>query len=349
MESSVQALPVQSMNILTTEQLRDAWVRGKEVEFGDPAMARTQFHLTGTFYPLGFPLTISTNCQEVLDAAAESWGGFTKLFEIDPIRLDVGVTEAGTLDCPPVPVGRMREHVFTNVANAENFAAIDLAQGYCLIWITRAALKQPTYFRYFYLESTAACCIVNRHAVGIHAGCVDLDGVGILLCGDSGAGKSTLAYSCARAGWSYVTDDASFLVQERTDRLVVGNSSVARFRPASESFFPELRNRRVVHRAEKGKPSIELAIPPRAVRSSVQTRIQHVVFLNRLTGREELVPFPVEVAKLYIMQRVNSVPGLRFDAEGAVDNLLDIGTLELCYSDLDWAVERLTRLAREGR
>ena len=74
-----------------------------------------------------------------------------------------------------------------------------------------------------------------------------------------------------------------------------------------------------------------------------------MVFLNRLTGREELVPFPVEVAKLYIMQRVNNVPGLRFDAEGAVDNLLDIGTLELCYSDLDWAVERLTRLAREGR
>jgi hypothetical protein len=45
MRSSLQGLPVQSMEILTIEQLRKAWARSEHVEFADPALARP-FHLT---------------------------------------------------------------------------------------------------------------------------------------------------------------------------------------------------------------------------------------------------------------------------------------------------------------
>lgn len=41
----------------------------------------------------------------------------------------------------------------------------------------------------------------------VHASCVALDGVGVLLLGDSGAGKSDLALRLMGAGWRLVADD----------------------------------------------------------------------------------------------------------------------------------------------
>jgi hypothetical protein len=348
MRSSLQGLPVQSMEILTIEQLTEAWARSESVEFADPALARTPFHLTETFFPLGFPFVISTNCQEVLDAAAERWGGFDQLFDTDPIRIDIGVTDGGKAPCPPAPSSRLRGHLYTTIADAENFATIDLLERYSLIWITRAALEHGNYFSYFFLESTAMCFIATRNAVGVHAACVELDGTGILLCGDSGAGKSTLSYACARAGWTYITDDASYLVHGRKDRLVVGNCNLARFRPASRAYFPELTGQQIVHRSEKGKPSIELAIADESISTAATARIRHIVFLNRFAKRQELMPFPAGVARLYMLQRLNQIPLAGLTPQATIDHLLECGTLELRYTDLDWAVERLGNLAREG-
>jgi len=348
MRSSLQGLPVQSMEILTIEQLTEAWARSETVEFADPALARTPFHLTATFFPLGFPFVITTNCQEVLDAASARWGGFEQLFDTDPIRIDVGVTDGGMPRCPPAPSSRLRGHLYSTIADAENFATSDLLQKYSFIWTTRAALEHGSYFSYFFLESAAMCFIATRYAMGVHAACVELDGTGILLCGDSGAGKSTLSYACARAGWTYITDDASYLVHGRNDRLVVGNCNLARFRPASEVWFPELIGQSVVHRSEKGKPSIELAIADETISTAATATIRHIVFLNRFAKRQELVPFPVGVAKLYMLQRVNHIPLAGLTPETTIDHLLECGTHELRYSELDWALDRLGRLARQG-
>jgi len=74
----------------------------------------------------------------------------------------------------------------------------------------------------------------------VHAGCAALDGRGVLLCGDSGAGKSTLTYALARAGWAYVTDDCSFLLNCGKRRMVTGNCNQVRFRPSAGELFPEV-------------------------------------------------------------------------------------------------------------
>ncbi len=54
-------------------------------------------------------------------------------------------------------------------------------------------------------------------------------------------GKSSLAYACACRGWTYVSDDASSLLRSGTERKVIGNSRLFRFRPAAVDLFPELR------------------------------------------------------------------------------------------------------------
>ena len=47
------------------------------------------------FYPLGFPVEVRTNSNEVLDLMAELWGNFEKQHDTEPIRSDVHVVEEG--------------------------------------------------------------------------------------------------------------------------------------------------------------------------------------------------------------------------------------------------------------
>jgi hypothetical protein len=351
MESTLPALAVQSLNILTVEQLKAAHARSEAIAFADPMLARAELRLQRTFYPYGFPLEIHTNCEEVFEIAEECWNGFRKLFSIAPIRFNIGVTEGGSAICPPAPSSRVREHLCSHVADKENFSVSDAAGAFTYMWLAEATLAHHDYVRYFILESSAMYHLAARYAIGIHAACVALDGQGILLCGDSGAGKTTLAYACARAGWTYVTDDASFLVNGREDSLVVGNGRRLRFRPSAEDLFPELQGRPTMQRAETGKPSIELTTAPFSrIATSFSSPIRHVVFLNRSEDFEPgLTSFPIAVARAYILQRGIGIPAFVEAHVAAVNRLLDRGVFELHYSNLDWAVGRLARLAREGR
>jgi hypothetical protein len=347
--NAFEALPVQTMGMLTVEQLKEAWTRSESLTFGDPTLSRTPLPLQRTFYPLGFPLSIHTNSERVMEIAETVWSGFDKLSAVEPISVHIGVTEGGSSICPPAPVCRMREQMCSNIADAENFLISDFAQSFSFGWVNQATLEHESYFRYFFLESAAMGQIANRRAWGVHAACVELDGAGVLLCGDSGAGKSTLSYGCARAGWTFITDDGSYVVDGRDDRLVVGNCYQARFRPESERFFTELNGGTVTQRMDASKPSIEFstAASQRLI-TSPTSRVRHIVFLNRNTPEHVLVSFPTEVARLYLLQWASFVPNVRRRQETMFDRLLDAGVYELRYTDLSWGIARLSRLAREG-
>jgi HPr Serine kinase C-terminal domain len=338
------------VQMLTIDQIQTACARSEPLTLGDPMLARVAMPLQATFYPFGFPLEIATNSAEILAGATVCWQGFEQMFDTKPIQFRVGVRDTGSAECPPTPVSRFQQHLSSLTADGENFAISDVSKGFSVIWLNRAALAHRGYYRYFFLEAPAMCQICTSHTTPIHAACVEKEGCGILLCGDSGAGKSTLAYACARAGWTYITDDASFLVNSRDDRLVVGNCNLFRFRPSAESIFPELKGQPTMRRAEIGKPTIELStLPLQNINLSHTSHINYVVFLNRRgTRRQELVPFPAQVAKYSIMQGIYGLPDTVSAQCTMVDKVVDGRTLELCYSNLDWAVERLERLAELG-
>jgi hypothetical protein len=339
------------LEILSVEQIRTTLAESKPIVLSDPVLARMDLPIRLTFYPLGFPLEISTNSEEIIDKANEIWGHSSKLFDTPTLQMEVSVTEGASGECPPAPICRIRRHLCSNIANGENFAISDLSRGFSSISITRDVLAHPSYLRNFFLEASGLCQIATRYTTPVHAACVALDGCGILLCGDSGAGKSTLSYACARAGWTYITDDGSYLINDREDGLVVGNCRIFRFRPSAEELFPELHGRPIMQRAQTGKPSIELpATSFRGLTTTGTTNVRHLVFLNRRTGsRQELTGFPTEIARNFILQRLCHVPELLEAQVRITDRLLDRGVFELCYTDLDWAIERLGQLAREGQ
>src|SRR5579871_6352538 len=78
--------------MMTIDEIRTACGRSEPVQLGDPVLAHFRMPLSDTFFPLGFPVLLETNSEEVLKCAAANWQGFVKLFDTPPVHLRVGVT-----------------------------------------------------------------------------------------------------------------------------------------------------------------------------------------------------------------------------------------------------------------
>jgi hypothetical protein len=309
-----------------------------------------------TYYPLGFPLKLKTNSLHVLGQYEQLWEKFSKQHNTKSIEVEVQVIEAASRSaeisstaCPPEPTYRFMSPFMMTVADKDNLSVVDLERGTAKIVVSHAALRHPLYVQYFLL-GTPFCCVTTSFATPVHGACVALDGRALLLCGDSGAGKSTLAYACARAGWTYISDDGSFLLTAGTDRIVSGDCYRVRFRPSAAELFSELRGLEPTPRAA-GKPSIELPTEGMKGFSRAQSaRVEHIVFLNRdCEGPAELVPFSKDVARRLMRQTLFGPPAQRAPQHQALERVLAAGVFELRYSGLDSAIERLRKLIREGK
>jgi hypothetical protein len=300
------------------------------------------------FYPFGFPVEVRTNSTEVLELVEELWGMFEKQHDTDPIRTDVHMVEGSSTECPPTAVYRIMLPLIVAVADGDNYSIVDLERNKTQISISRATLGHKLYAKYFLLGASM-CCVSTRYATPVHAGCVALSGRGVLLCGDSGAGKSTLSYACARAGWTYIADDGSFLINDRTDLRVTGECHKVRFRPTAAELFPEIKGLEITPRAA-GKPSIELPTGPMShIVCAQTTQVDFIVFLNRsFGGPPALVPYRKDDARHSMRQTLYGLPETQAMQYATIERLLALDVWELRYTDLDWAIERLQKLVREG-
>jgi hypothetical protein len=303
--------------MLSIEDLESACNTAQRVEPHRHSIEAPELPFQATFYPFGFPAVVRTNSESVLKHYDELWGKFRRQQDTEPLRAEVQVVDSHTTTCPPEPTYRYMQPLMMCVADNHNYSMVDLECCQTKIVISRAALRHRLYAQYFIL-GTAACCVATRYTTPVHAGCVALDGRGVLLCGDSGAGKSSLSYACARAGWTYVSDDGSFLLNGGTRRLVTGDCHKVRFRPSAAELFPEIAG---------------FEITPRAAGSSPP----------------QLVPYRRDVARHFMRQTLYGPPELLSAQYRAVERLLTVDVFELRYTDLDWAVDRLQKLVREGR
>lgn len=309
-----------------------------------------QLTMTGIFFPLGFPLRIHTNSDEVLRQCARKWGMFSRRTHDRPIEADIHVVEDDSRECPPAPKCHFMGNTLVMVADTRNVCTVDFPWGKTRMVVSTAALRHPHYFSQTFLEATPACQLCTRFATPIHAACVVLDGCGVLLCGDSGAGKTSLSYACARAGWQFVADDTSYLLHSETACRVIGNSHHVRFRPSAAELFPEIAGAQTTPRMS-GKPSIEI---PTASMEQVRTvdgaQVEFVVFLNRREpGAADLISYSRDAARQYMRKVLFGAPETRIMRHAAIERLLTTEVLELRYQSLEFAVGRLELLVRGAR
>jgi hypothetical protein len=315
----------------------------------DPVLSVFELPLRRTFFPLGYPLVLETNSLDVIHAAEEGWGAFERMFNQEPVRLCLGVAEGDSESPAPGSVVRAREHLMSIVADPENFMLCDFDRGFAFGWVTRSTAADHPLLRYQFLTAGGATLAEQWALAPLHAALVVRNGTGVMLCGDSFAGKSTLAYACARAGWTYVSDDGTFLVRDRDDRYAIGDPYSIRFRTDAPDLFPELADRLRTVRPN-GKIAIEILTRDLDISIAPGCVVDHVVFLGRERRREHPGPasvrhYPKDQAREHWAQcAVLGTSDVRAAQRCCHERLLRAGLWKMQYSDLDDAIARLERL-----
>jgi hypothetical protein len=261
-------------------------VNTQEALRSDPLRRNVDLSLSGTFYPAGFRLDIATNSPDVLAAAGEAWELGRCAFAAAPMVLRVLVQPEGGL--APVPVHRMQGHLYSAVSDCHNFAHLDLKSDFGFLQVSERTAADHSWLRWFFIESMAYVMLAQRSVVPVHSACVARNGTGIMLSGQSGAGKSTLSFACARAGWTFVTDDCTWLVPDSPERIAIGRPRHARFRLDAPHLFPELEGYAVRARPN-GKIGIQVPLTDLPhIQTAPSAPIGGIVFLDRRSGEPGL-------------------------------------------------------------
>lgn len=315
----------------------------------DPLRVLTPQRYSKCFYPFGFPVRVTSNSRRVLDAAELAWSQSPRRFVTAELELRCFVADSESAASRTPAVFRSQEHLLTIVADSENFAAIDLSDGFSFGWVTSATAADTGYFRYMFLEAMAYIQLEIHHVVSVHAACVQLAGRGLLLAGYSGAGKSSLAYACARRGWTFLSDDGTGFVRGSAALEALGRPEEFRFRDTAGELFPELRHLAVSQRPA-GKPSIEIATASLGdIRTARSGLVHGLVFLNRKAfdgGRPCLLPVSKEEAWRHLTTSLFVTQHPAYEQRRAeLARLLNLPTFELRYREFEPAVETLHSLA----
>jgi hypothetical protein len=320
-----------------------------ELTLHDPVLSEFELPRRALYYPLGFALELQTNSEDVIRAAEQSWGLFAAEFEGTPVRISLGVSESSESPLPPPPGFRSRGHLMSIVSDAENFVICDFSRGFAFGWITPAVAANHGFLRYHFLEAAEATLLDQLHLAPIHAALVARNGKGVLLCGESLAGKSTLAYACARAGWTYVTDDGTCLLRDRNDSYGIGDPHVIHFREDARRLFPELADRLVITRSN-GKLGLEIFTRDLSIALATGSAIDHAVFLNRgESGPARLKHYSKSEFLLWCERCINyGEEDARAAQRRSYQRLAGAGTWEMDYHDLDSAVKCLETLVACG-
>jgi hypothetical protein len=314
----------------------------------DPLQASVPLEFHHVLFPFGFPTHIKTNDRLVIRAAEASWAIFKHGFGLPPIEVRVVVSDVVSRRIPPIPTFRAQLNLLTLVADEHNFGCCDLANGFGFACLTKAATTHRDYIRHHFLESMVYTLLDTRHTVAIHAACLEFLGRGCIFAGNSGAGKSSLSYACARRGWTYICDDATCLLINKTGRRIVGNPQTLRFRPSALALFPEIKG---TSRLRNGKPTLEIRTERlRNIKIASESTVDFIIFLNRsetMASSPTLVP----VNRQDAFRRLSNNPwpcelAINEQRSQAIERLLTAQAFELSYWEFNAAIELLENVVR---
>lgn len=315
-------------------------------------LSDVELPLGGTYYPAGFPLHLATNSCDVLEAACEAWGEWDRAFDTGPLHFRVVVKSGG--EAAAAPAYRVQAGLLSFVADSQNFAAADIRTLTAVFFLSPKTCADHTLLRWLFLEAMAYMLLTQRYVVSLHAACVARNGAGILLCGNSGAGKSTLSVACARAGFTFLSDDCTWILTGSDVPagvptglpIAIGKPHQARLRGDAARHFPELEGY-PTRTLPNGKLSMEVPTSLlTGVRTARQIGVGKLVFPDRGGQGEARIEriAPNDVAALLLEDLPSYGAEVNAVHEKTIGKLSELPAWRLTYSTLDDAIRAVSSL-----
>lgn len=211
----------------------------------DPAnrlisLAHDNLPLGARFFVAGSIWDLRSNSEEILHAMRETFDQVGSGQQADlHLRFHVDFT-VNSAPCWPTPLFRALDHLYYATYGPCDSMLVDQMGRRVIGSFSPAVARDLRYWKQTVLPVLLGIASASIGVTPVHCACVVKSGSGLLLGGESGAGKSTLALSLSRNGFSYLSDDCTYLSRTVTGMRAWGLPTPVKLLPDAVSYFPEL-------------------------------------------------------------------------------------------------------------
>jgi hypothetical protein len=189
----------------------------------------------------GLTLQVLTNAQEILNAMQEICKPVYDKSSLPDLSIAFYVDSDRSSESRwPRPHFRALDHLYYATYGPYDSMLIDQHNRRVIGRFSSATAADLGFWRRVILPDLLG---IASYAVGVtplHCACLVKDGSGLLLSGKSGTGKSTLALSLSLNGFSYLSDDCTFLSQSGSELHAWGLPTTIKLLPDAVKYFPQL-------------------------------------------------------------------------------------------------------------
>jgi hypothetical protein len=202
--------------------------------------AHDHLPLGARFFVAGSIWDLRSNSGEILQAMQETFDPVDGERQADlhlRFHVDFAVPHAPRW---PTPYFRALDHLYYASYGPCDSMLVDQIGRRVIGSFSPAAARDLRHWKQTVLPVLLGIVSASIGVTPVHCACVVKGGSGLLLGGESGAGKSTLALSLSRNGFSYLSDDCTYLSRAGAGVRAWGLPTPVKLLPDAVSYFPEL-------------------------------------------------------------------------------------------------------------
>jgi hypothetical protein len=206
-------------------------------------LSQDNLPLGAQFSVAGSTWDMRSNSPEILQAMRETFDQVEDQQQADlqlQFHVDYGVSDAPLWSKPHF---RALDHLYYASYGPCDSLLVDQSRRRIVGSFSPAIARDLCYWKQTILPVLLGIASASIGVTPIHCACVAKGGSGLLLGGESGAGKSTTALALSLKGFSYLSDDCTYLSRAGTDIRAWGLPTPLKLLPDAVSHFPQLASR----------------------------------------------------------------------------------------------------------
>lgn len=242
------------------------------------------------------------------------------------------VVDESSLEPIKEPHFRGLRHVVTASFGAGNIFIFDVLRRTLSASISGAAAKDLRFWRERLIPISLGVLGAAMGLVPMHCACLEWSGGGLLVAGPSGAGKSTLSVALSRNGFSYVSDDWTYMSRHHRSLVAFGTSAPVKLLPDATNYFPNLTSYRP-QKSMNGELAYEVDIAEAfRVRVEKACEPRWLIFLERTPhSGVDFASVESSKARSYLDSSVERLPIELYEASAMRDLTLEMVSKLPCW------------------
>ena len=231
------------------------------------------------------------------------------------------------------PHFRGLHHIVIASFGQSNVFVFDLLRKNLSAYVSAAVACEVQFWKEKLIPITLGVLGATMGLLPVHCACLSLDGEGLLVAGVSGAGKSTLSVAMSQVGFTFVSDDWTYISDQCGRIIAHGTSAPVKLLPDAVKHFRTLEDLSL-RTSMNGELAYEVdAAQAFGVHVQRDCEPRWLIFLERMQQPgSELVTLSSRETRAYLDASVERLPTQLLKAARRRDQLIASMSLLPCWT-----------------